>query len=406
MIWQWGNSASLSFWPPPPHSFILSSRLAGAAESLRAVLRYAAPRSSALCARIWSRSGPGALRRPRVGRDGASRSGGATAKGDGYDVVDLQWLEGKSGEGGGGNGGNGGKGGGGGTDDPSPTTMSEFLSLHSQHRSLDLIVEVRPTPTSPWPRSSLELGERLRVGDFVDAQDSGRKWYEAVVRDVHPNAVKVHYLGWSGKWDSWVPRRRQGEMAWGGAGQKDSEAEFPSGCLNYALPPAPLWSKTSRWRENVAVGTELEVRESASLMQRPKWFRAEVVHVSTEDAIPREIVGGAELEASEPDLRFGFEPDGVTPRRKRPLLLLGRTRQALVAVPQESFNVSMRDANAPADNPLLSPTPPILSPGRPGTPFRSPSPGGGGSQHAAPGQQPCKGQEDSHPIPLPIPRRI
>jgi hypothetical protein len=41
----------------------------------------------------------------------------------------------------------------------------------------------------------------VKVGDFVDAQDSTGKWYEAIVREVSDDTVKVHYFGWASKWD-------------------------------------------------------------------------------------------------------------------------------------------------------------------------------------------------------------
>ena len=48
----------------------------------------------------------------------------------------------------------------------------------------------------------------IKVGDFVDAQDSARKWYEGIVREVTPDTVKVHYFGWGSKWDTFLPRRK------------------------------------------------------------------------------------------------------------------------------------------------------------------------------------------------------
>ena len=35
-------------------------------------------------------------------------------------------------------------------------------------------------------------------------------------------------------------------------------------------PPAPLWSRTARWRERIQAGDKVEVREATSLVQRPK----------------------------------------------------------------------------------------------------------------------------------------
>ena len=42
----------------------------------------------------------------------------------------------------------------------------------------------------------------------MDAQDSARKWYEAIVREVSEDTVKVHYFGWGSKWDGKLPRRK------------------------------------------------------------------------------------------------------------------------------------------------------------------------------------------------------
>lgn len=90
-------------------------------------------------------------------------------------------------------------------------------------------------------------------------------------------------------------------------------------------PPAPLWSKTSRWRERIKAGHEVEVRQTASLAYRPKWYRATVIAVRRETDVPMEIVGGAELEMIGED-------------NKSPLKLLNRKRQVLVKVPQEKNN--------------------------------------------------------------------
>lgn len=88
----------------------------------------------------------------------------------------------------------------------------------------------------------------------------------------------------------------------------------------------PLWSKTSRWRERIRVGQEVEVRQTASHAYRPKWYRAEVIAVRREsDIAPLEITGGAELELIGEDA-------------KSPLKLLQRKRQVLVRVPQERNN--------------------------------------------------------------------
>ena len=92
----------------------------------------------------------------------------------------------------------------------------------------------------------------------------------------------------------------------------------------------PLWTKTAKWRPQIAIGDGVEIRESTSLKQRPKWHRAKVLAVGSEHDSPRELEGGAELEDLDVDEKG----------RKVPCLLLGRKRQVLVEVPQEIPNLS------------------------------------------------------------------
>lgn len=61
----------------------------------------------------------------------------------------------------------------------------------------------------------------------------------------------------------------------------------------------------------------MEVRESTSLVQRPKWHRAVVLAVGSEADVPRELQGGAKLEE--------LEDNGLG--RKVPLMLMKRKRQ-------------------------------------------------------------------------------
>ena len=79
----------------------------------------------------------------------------------------------------------------------------------------------------------------------------------------------------------------------------------------------PLWTKTKNWRELIKVGDEVEIRESTSLVQRPKWHRATILAVGDENDSPRDLVGGAELE------ELDIKGDG----KKAPLLLLNRKKQ-------------------------------------------------------------------------------
>jgi hypothetical protein len=82
----------------------------------------------------------------------------------------------------------------------------------------------------------------------------------------------------------------------------------------------PLWTRSANWREQIKVGSEVEIRESTSLVQRPKWHRATVLAVGGENEPPRELEGGAELEL------LGVNAVG----KKIPLTLLNRKAQVCV----------------------------------------------------------------------------
>ncbi|CEG49503.1 ubiquitinspecific protease [Plasmopara halstedii] len=46
----------------------------------------------------------------------------------------------------------------------------------------------------------------LHVGQLIDARDTDRKWYESRVVALKSQYVKVHYRGWTSKWDEWIER--------------------------------------------------------------------------------------------------------------------------------------------------------------------------------------------------------
>ena len=307
-----------------PKGFVLASRFTPARQALIEMLHMAVPEKSSSCCRIWTKIGL---------TNGRKHAQGATKHGDGYELLDFD-------------------------DIPFDMTVWEFSKTYSgtseNLKSMDLLIETRAHPNAKWKRSHLELSNRIQVGDFVDAQDSTGKWYEAMVRAVYDDYIKVHYLGWSSKWDSIIQRRKLPPCA---------ESTTAPG------PPAPLWSHTARWREEVSLGDEIEIREASSLVIRPKWFRAFVRELGREEDTPREIVGGAQLEeVEEEECVQNDDDDNSTtnstvsspkcstkddthskrhPRPKKPLLLLYRTRQVLVEVPQERFNTASRPSLSP-----------------------------------------------------------
>lgn len=46
----------------------------------------------------------------------------------------------------------------------------------------------------------------LQIGQLVDALDTDKRWYESRIVDMDAVYVKVHYRGWTSKWDEWMRR--------------------------------------------------------------------------------------------------------------------------------------------------------------------------------------------------------
>ena len=68
------------------------------------------------------------------------------------------------------------------------------------------LIECREEAAALMRHMELTQGRRMfEVGDYVDARDSAGKWYEAVVREIKNDTIKVHYFGWGSKWDAELP---------------------------------------------------------------------------------------------------------------------------------------------------------------------------------------------------------
>jgi hypothetical protein len=166
--------------PDSPTGFALVSRRSRVFDSLQGLLKAAAPRTISSCRRLWSRRA----------------NPGTRNAGDGFELVDLYGLDGKLLR----------------KEDTGSTpqlSVDEWVLSYGDGQSLkelDILVEIRRAGDS-WPREAMELGNRLLVGDYVDAQDSAGKWYEGVVSKVEDDSVTVHYFGWASRWDSKLRRR-------------------------------------------------------------------------------------------------------------------------------------------------------------------------------------------------------
>ncbi|KAG6617448.1 Ubiquitin-specific protease [Phytophthora cinnamomi] len=94
----------------------------------------------------------------------------------------------------------------------------------------------------------------LYLDQLVDALDTDKRWYESRIVDMDAVYVKVHYRGWTSKWDEWL-RRTSARLA-------------------------PLHTKVPNWRafqvgDRVMVGTEIGKRY-------PEWRNAQVTACDSE----------------------------------------------------------------------------------------------------------------------------
>ncbi|KAH8074701.1 ubiquitinyl hydrolase [Aureococcus anophagefferens] len=90
------------------------------------------------------------------------------------------------------------------------------------------------------------------AGDVVDARDSEGRWFDSVVVEVDGSKVKVHFRGWSSRWDTWVEKEDQSSLQ-------------------------PLFARTEDWRR-LRVGDACEVRSEDA--KKPLWYEARVVDCS------------------------------------------------------------------------------------------------------------------------------
>lgn len=172
---------------PSSVGFFLVSRRVKVFDALQGLMKLATPQISSANRRLWSKR----------------QNPGTKVSNDGYELIDLYALDGKllkkdqDGV------------------DPVPQlSINEWLKVYGdgdEIKEIDIVIETRKTNEN-WPRESLEFASRLQVGDFVDAQDSAGKWYEAMVREVHEDTVRVHYFGWASRWDSTIRRRRNDKI--------------------------------------------------------------------------------------------------------------------------------------------------------------------------------------------------
>ncbi|KAG7382300.1 hypothetical protein PHYBOEH_010540 [Phytophthora boehmeriae] len=111
-------------------------------------------------------------------------------------------------------------------------------------------------PSSPERTTELSAAameqwrNELKMGQLVDALDTDSKWYEARIVDLTDARARVHYRGWSSKWDEWLPRASPRLM--------------------------PLHTKVRDWRR-LRVNDEVQVGEERAGKKRLQWRDATVL---------------------------------------------------------------------------------------------------------------------------------
>ena len=111
----------------------------------------------------------------------------------------------------------------------------------------------------------------LAVGSAIDALDSDMRWFDAKIVEVSPpgtgeDKVKVHYMGWTPKWDVWVNRGDREQMA-------------------------PLHTHTENWREALGKGDELEVSDKVfTNSRRNTWHPGKILTVKAYDDGERKVL--------------------------------------------------------------------------------------------------------------------
>ncbi len=343
--------------------FVLVSRRTKVYDALQDLLKATAPETSSSCKRLWSFRG--------CGRGDSSKRSPATKIGDGYEVVDMETLDGKlvpskkqTDK----------------QNEPPPEKtipsllVGEWIRTHGKHRQrlhnttsdeeedelkeLEILVEIK-RPNSTWPREKLELENRVQVGDFVDAQDIAGKWYEAIVKEVTESTVTVHYIGWASRWNTILLKSKRTR----------EECELSKKVNSRLQPIAPLWTHCRRWREGIANGTLLEVRDSMSKADRPKWYKGIVKKVGGMRGPYKAIEGGADLELLS-DILGDCSTNGSGQKNAATLLLMSRKQQILVEVEQEEQNtlpdamlfgdIEAADSDSLISVDPLKPKPPFL----------------------------------------------
>ncbi|ETK77527.1 hypothetical protein L915_16216 [Phytophthora nicotianae] len=90
-----------------------------------------------------------------------------------------------------------------------PSGLEERATGHGHIPNSEAVAPSPPSsPTrEEWTPVKLEQWRsELKLDQSVDALDTDSRWYEAKIVDITDSRVKVHYRGWSVKWDEWLAK--------------------------------------------------------------------------------------------------------------------------------------------------------------------------------------------------------
>jgi len=81
------------------------------------------------------------------------------------------------------------------------------LSARQKLAVFDAIREGKALDDSNASDSDEDLSERVfEVGQWIDCKDTVNKWCEASVAAIQDDMLRIHYDGWTEKWDEWIER--------------------------------------------------------------------------------------------------------------------------------------------------------------------------------------------------------
>ena len=138
-----------------------------------------------------------------------------------------------------------------------------FYTVDMNGKTLDLVIEVASvsaevdTPHQlTWPRDKqlFQWINKLVPGDLIGASDEYQCWFEAVVLEVLPDSMSVHFKGWAKKFDERIDK------------------------YEYRDRLAPLYTKTENWREKLQKGSEIDFTKKVEA-KGSKWLPGIVTDV-------------------------------------------------------------------------------------------------------------------------------